>query len=104
MQECDETMKFLIRKKGQAALEFLMTYGWAVLVVLIVIGAIAFFLSANNPTDLIPEQCTLSDGFFCDDYFIDNNNATGDMDALTLQFANNKGEPVNIINITATIC
>ena len=47
-----------MKRNGQAALEFLMTYGWAVLVVLIVIGAIAFFLSANNPTDLIPEQCT----------------------------------------------
>jgi len=29
------------QKKGQAAMEFLMTYGWAILVVLIVIGALA---------------------------------------------------------------
>lgn len=30
-------------KKGQAAMEFLMTYGWAILVVLVAIGALAYF-------------------------------------------------------------
>jgi len=28
-----------MKKKAQAAMEFLMTYGWAILVVLVVIGA-----------------------------------------------------------------
>lgn len=31
------------QKKGQAAMEFLMTYGWAILVVLLAIGALAAF-------------------------------------------------------------
>ena len=37
-------------KKGQAAMEFLMTYGWAILVVLAAIGALAYFgvLSPGN--------------------------------------------------------
>jgi uncharacterized protein (UPF0333 family) len=30
-------------RKGQAAMEFLMTYGWAILVVLAAIGALAYF-------------------------------------------------------------
>jgi len=30
-------------KKGQAALEFLMTYGWAILAAIIVIGVLAYF-------------------------------------------------------------
>jgi len=30
-------------KKSQAAMEFLMTYGWAILVVLVAIGALAYF-------------------------------------------------------------
>ena len=29
--------------RAQAALEFLMTYGWAILVVLVSIGALAYF-------------------------------------------------------------
>lgn len=31
------------RMKGQAAMEFLMTYGWAILVVLACIGALTYF-------------------------------------------------------------
>jgi len=29
-------------KKSQAAMEFLMTYGWAILVVLVALGALAY--------------------------------------------------------------
>ena len=47
-----------MKKKAQAAMEFLMTYGWAILVVLIVIGALAYF-GVLNPQNLLPEKCTL---------------------------------------------
>lgn len=30
-------------KRGQAALEFLMTYGWVILIVVIVLGVLAAF-------------------------------------------------------------
>ncbi|MBI1979078.1 MAG: hypothetical protein HYS62_03415, partial [Candidatus Aenigmarchaeota archaeon] len=38
-------MKFMLAKqrKSQAAMEFLMTYGWAILVVLAAIAALAYF-------------------------------------------------------------
>ena len=42
-------------KKSQAALEFLTTYGWAFLVILIMIGALAYFGVLNPekyPTDI----------------------------------------------------
>ena len=45
-------------KRAQAAMEFLMTYGWAILVVLIVIAALAY-LGVLNPQALVPEKCTL---------------------------------------------
>ena len=44
-------------RKGQAAMEFLMTYGWAILVVLIAIGLLAYFI---KPQSLLPEQCILN--------------------------------------------
>ena len=42
----------MINKKSQAALEFIMTYGWAILVVLVAIGALAYFgiLYDNRPS------------------------------------------------------
>ena len=49
-------------KKAQAAMEFLMTYGWAILVVLAAIGALAYF-GVLSPDRLLPSKCTLSPGF-----------------------------------------
>ena len=47
----------MFRKKGQAAMEFLMTYGWAILVVLVAIGALAYF-GVLSPDRFLPERCT----------------------------------------------
>jgi len=51
-------------KKGQAALEFMMTYGWAILVVLAAIGALSYF-GVLNPSRFTPETCLASSGFSC---------------------------------------
>jgi len=51
-------------KKGQAALEFLMTYGWAIMVVLAAIGALAYF-GVLNPSNFLPDRCVASTGFAC---------------------------------------
>ncbi len=56
-----------VQKRGQAAMEFLMTYGWALLVVLIAIGALAFF-GVLNPSRFLPQQCVLGPGLACADF------------------------------------
>ena len=48
-------------KRAQAAMEFLMTYGWAILVVLAAIGALAYF-GVLSPDRFLPEKCTLPSG------------------------------------------
>ena len=50
-------------KKGQAAIEFLMTWGWAVLVVLIAIGALAYFgvLSPDKFTNKPVQQSVITE-------------------------------------------
>lgn len=52
------------QKRGQAALEFLMTYGWAILVVLVAIGALTYF--GVRPASVLPEKCILQAGMTCD--------------------------------------
>jgi len=42
-------------KRGQSALEYLMTYGWALIVIVIVIAALVFLI---NPTQIGTEGCT----------------------------------------------
>lgn len=44
-----------------------MTYGWALLIVLVAIGALAFF-GVLNPSKFLPQQCMLGPGLACDDY------------------------------------
>ncbi len=63
----------LIRgSKAQAAMEFLMTYGWALLVVLVAIGALAFF-GVLSPGQFLPDQCVLFAGVTCVSAFADAN-------------------------------
>ena len=66
-----------MKSKGQAAMEFLMTYGWAILVVLIAVGALAYF-GLLSPDKLLTERCVITpgSGLFCEDYsaYISSNN------------------------------
>ncbi|MCX6710945.1 MAG: hypothetical protein NTZ02_02535 [Candidatus Woesearchaeota archaeon] len=54
-------------KKAQAAMEFLMTYGWAILVVLVAIAALAYF-GVLNPGKFLPKSCTIGAGIACTDF------------------------------------
>jgi len=55
--------------KGQVAIEFMMTYGWAILASMLVIGALAYF-GITNPATTLPDKCTFSNAFQCSDYMI----------------------------------
>ncbi len=46
-------------------MEFLMTYGWAILVVLVAIGALAYF-GVLNPGRFLPSSCTVGPGISCE--------------------------------------
>ena len=81
-------------KKGQAAMEFLMTYGWAILVVLIAIGASAYF-GVLNPSRFLPESCTIEPGISCDDFKV---NATGG--GATLVLRNGMGSQLTGVTLT----
>jgi len=51
-------------RKGQAALEFIITYGWAILVVIAAIGALTYF-GVLNPMRWIPDKCDFQAGLTC---------------------------------------
>ena len=53
-----------MERKGQAAMEFLMTYGWAILAAIIAIGVLAYF-GIFSPGKFVPDACTLSTPFGC---------------------------------------
>lgn len=82
-------------KKGQAAMEFLMTYGWAILVVLLAIAALAYF-GVLNPGNYLPSSCTMQGaGLSCVEFMADS-----DSNEVTLVLQNGKGENLNSINVS----
>jgi len=58
-------------KRGQAAVEFLMNYGWVLLVVLIAVAALAYF-GILTPGDSLPETCLFFPGISCDSFRVNN--------------------------------
>ena len=62
-------------KKAQAAMEFLMTYGWAVLSVLAALAALAYF-GVLSPEKLLPEKCIIEPGITCIGSKVENSQIT----------------------------
>ncbi|MFA5077211.1 MAG: hypothetical protein WC488_02180 [Candidatus Micrarchaeia archaeon] len=83
--------------KGQVAIEYLMNYGWAILVLAIVIAAI-MFTGALNPTYFINEECYLGTSFRC----FSQMQAQTSGARLALNITNTMSYPVRIKNVTFT--
>jgi uncharacterized protein (UPF0333 family) len=91
-------MKFTITesKKSQAAMEFLMTYGWAILVVLAAIAALAYF-GVLSPEKFLPEKCVLSPGLACVSHKVEPTQTT-------LVISNGLGRSITINSINVAGC
>ena len=74
--------------KAQAAMEFLMTYGWAILAVLVAIAALAHF-GILNLDRFLPERCSLPTGITCIDFNVESS-------SVVLVLQNNLGEAITI--------
>ncbi|MEK6943319.1 MAG: hypothetical protein AABX00_04615 [Nanoarchaeota archaeon] len=84
-------------KKAQAAIEFLMTYGWAVLSVLAAIAILAYF-GILSPEKLLPEKCIIDQGITCIGTKIESSQIT----LVLLNSAENR--PITISNINVEGC
>jgi uncharacterized protein (UPF0333 family) len=82
--------------KGQAAMEFLMTYGWAILAAVIAIAALAYF-GVFSPSRYIPEACTLNTPLGCEDAQIKAAN-------ITLVVRNSVGSMIEVYSFNVTGC
>ena len=80
--------------KAQAAMEFLMTYGWTILVVLVAIGVLAYF-GVLSPDMFLPQKCSLPAGITCLDYEVGSSRVN-----LVLQ--NNFGETMTINSVAVS--
>ena len=89
-------------RKSQAALEFLMTYGWAILVVLVAVGALAYF-GVLNPDRFLPSRCTLPAGIACIDFIAVNPFGVGN-GYITVSIKNSLGYDISNVVFKASSC
>ena len=80
-------------RKAQAAMEFLMTYGWALLAVLVVIGALAY-LGILDVETILPERCTFPVPLNCQDHVVNS-------ETVQLVLLNGAGRGMNVRSIIA---
>ena len=75
-----------------------MTYGWALLVVLIAIAALAFF-GVLNPGKFLPSNCNLGVGFSCTDYKVIGNIAVLGVPLIDMVVQNGIGKTLDVFSI-----
>ena len=85
-----------MERKGQAAMEFLMTYGWAILVVLVAIGALAYF-GVLSPARFLPSTCEFQSGLGCDSF-------KAATDGVRIVLRNGLGQDLTSVTIGVTGC
>ncbi len=84
-----------MRKRGQAAMEFLMTYGWAILAAIIVVGVLWYLI--GNPANLVGNNFKISAPL------VANAMALSTTDA-QLEIRNGAAESITVTNITLGSC
>jgi hypothetical protein len=89
----------VMKRKAQGALEFLMTYGWAFLVILIMIGALAYF-GVLNPSKLLPDKCMFGSPFMCKNGALLIKNDAALSGNIIVDVVNNFGGGVYVYNAT----
>jgi hypothetical protein len=77
---------------GQAAFEYLVTYGWAILAAIIAVGALSYF-GFISPSNLLPNRCNFGKQLECVDYQIT------DAGVVKLTLRNNFGKPIVITDV-----
>jgi hypothetical protein len=84
-------------RKAQAAIDFIMTYSWAVLAMVAVLGVLAFF-GLLSPEKYIADECVfLQEGFKCMSHKIEQN-------SISLSIQNLKGAEVEITSLSFDEC
>ena len=91
----------LISNRAQAAMEFLMNYGWAIMVVLTTIAALAYF-GILNPSRFMPRSCALGPEITCSDFeiYVDQLNTVL---IAKLHIQNNLPDPIRITAINFSV-
>lgn len=83
------------QKRAQVILEYLMTYGWGILVVIIGVSVLTYF-GFLSPTSLLPNSCDFGAQLVCQEYRITKTSTGANID---LKFRNDFGRDIKIFDV-----
>lgn len=84
--------------RGQVAIEYISTYGWALLSVVIAVGALMYF-GVFDVTSLRSDDCEFPPGITCSDHILSDELGS---DQLLMNLRNTYGVDLNITQINAS--
>ena len=76
-------------------MEFVMSYAWAIMITLVVIGGLAYL--GVNPSKILPSSCIIEPGIACIETKVNH-------DSVTLILRNGRGEDINVSSIKVARC
>jgi len=85
-----------MEKRGQASMEFLMTYGWAILAAVIAIGVLAYY-GVFSPGNSLPSICTLNAPLGCDEFQVNTTH-------VQVIVRNGAGTSITLHNLSVSGC
>ncbi len=81
-------------KRGQAAFEYLTTYGWVLLTAVVAVGALMYF-GFLTPSKFLPDRCWFGPQMICEDYRIQKQ---GGDTLIQWKVRNNYGRAIRILD------
>src|SRR3989344_3951248 len=84
--------KRLNNEKGQASMEFLMVYGWAILAAVVAIGVLAYY-GVFTPGKSLPSLCFVEAPLGCSEFEVA-------VDGVRLFLINGAGTAINVTNVS----
>ena len=102
-QTKDDTCKVSARHpkplRAQASIEYLATYGWALLIAIVALELIYFYLI--SPNIIAPQSCSFAIGVSCSDIIAVSNSASTSM--IGIEITNTQEYPISGAKIFANI-
>ena len=95
-----------MNRKSQAAMEFLITYGWSMFVVILAIAALSFS-GVLDPTNFMSEKCEIVAGLECEDFnaqSIEEISTEHVENMITILLYNDIGQDIYDVTIYALDC
>lgn len=84
-------------RKAQAAMEFFITYGWVIIIVISVIAVLARF-GVLSPANILPERCIGGAGFDC----LEKASVYSESDTIVFSLKNSLGTDIVISGVMAS--